>query len=416
MWQKHKKKIILFLSVLGPGIIAATANNDASGISLSSIVGSHYGYQLLWVLILLTIAMAVTQETGARVAMVTGKGLAGLIRENFGLRLTVVAMASLLIANIGTLIAEFAGVAVSFNLLGISKYVAVPLAALVVWLVLYKGSFKTAEKIFLVFALFYIFYIISAFLVKPDWLLIAKKTVIPSINWNKSYLMLFLAMIGTTLTPWGQFFIQAYVVDKGLNIRDYKYEKAEIYSGAIIAELIVFFITVTAANTLFKNGIYITDAESAALALEPVAGHLAKQLFSLGLFAASMLGAFILPVTTAYALCDSFGWQSGFNNKWKEAPTFYGIILGLIVMTAGFILIPALSLLRVIVVSQIINGVLIIVILIYLLRLVNNKQLMGKHANKPLANIIGCLIIIALILATLFLFGFMFFGGEKLAF
>ncbi|HCA67126.1 MAG: Mn transporter [Candidatus Jacksonbacteria bacterium RIFOXYA2_FULL_44_7] len=387
--MSFKKRLLLFFAVIGPGIIAASADNDAGGISTYSFVGSNFGYSLLWVLFLTTFSLAITQEMGARAGLVTGKGLAALIREHFGLKLTVFAMSVMLIANIGTISAEIAGIAAGLELLGVYKYVSVPLGILVIWFVLYKGSFRKAERLFLIFALFYIVYIISGFLVGADIREVLRASVVPTLRGDAPYLIALIATVGTTITPWGQFFIQSYVVDKGLTVREYVYEKIEVYAGAVLTNIISFFIIITTAETLFKHGIHIETASEAALALKPLIGDFAQELFAFGLLAASMLGAFILPVATSYALCEAFGFEGGFDRSWKEARTFYSIILIVLIIGALPVLIPRVSLIKIMLGSQVLNGILLPIILIYLMRIMNNKRIMGKYVNSRVTNIIG---------------------------
>jgi len=387
--MSFKKRLLLFFAVIGPGIIAASADNDAGGISTYSFVGSNFGYSLLWVLFLTTFSLAITQEMGARAGLVTGKGLAALIREHFGLKLTVFAMSVMLIANIGTISAEIAGIAAGLELLGVYKYVSVPLGILVIWFVLYKGSFRKAERLFLIFALFYIVYIISGFLVGADIREVLRASVVPTLRGDAPYLIALIATVGTTITPWGQFFIQSYVVDKGLTVREYVYEKIEVYAGAVLTNIISFFIIITTAETLFKHGIHIETASEAALALKPLIGDFAQELFAFGLLAASMLGAFILPVATSYALCEAFGFEGGFDRSWKEARTFYSIILIVLIIGSLPVLIPRVSLIKIMLGSQVLNGILLPIILIYLMRIMNNKQIMGKYVNSRVTNIIG---------------------------
>lgn len=393
-------KIMFFLSVIGPGIIAANADNDAGGISTYSAVGAHFGFKMLWVLLLVTIALAITQEMGVRIGLVTRQGLGGVIREHFGVRWTTFAMITMLVANMGTITAEFAGVASAFEIFGVTKYLSVPLAALVVWFILYKGSFKTTQKIFLVFSAFYIVYIINGFIVKPDFGGAITSLVTPTIEWTTPFLLTMIALIGTTITPWGQFFIQSYVVDKGLKIKHYKAEKIEVFAGAFITDIVSFFIIISTAATLYKFGIRITDAKDAAMALRPLAGDFAQMLFSFGLFSASMLGAFILPVATAYALCEAFGWEYGFDTKWENGKAFYSTILISIIVPAVLVLIPKIPLVKVMIFSQDINGVLLPIILIFVMLIVNNKKIMGEYTNKSIGNIIAWLTIIGIIGAT----------------
>ncbi len=394
-------KIAAVFAVIGPGIIAANADNDAGGITTYSVVGAQFGFKMLWVLFLLTFALAITQEMGARIGLVTRQGLGGVIRENFGVKLTVFAMVAMLIANIGTTTAEFAGVAASFSLFGVSKYIAVPVIAVLIWIILFKGSFKTTQKLFLIFSLLYVVYIINGLIIQPDFHAAFQALVHPTLEWNTAYLVTVIALIGTTITPWGQFFIQSYVVDKGLDIKHYKTEKKEVYFGALLTNIVSFFIIVSTAATLYKYGIHVTDASEAAAALRPLAGNLAELLFGAGLFAASMLGAFILPVATAYALCEAFGWESGFDTNWKTGRIFYSIILFMITLPSLIVLIPGVSLVKVMLLSQDINGILLPFILIFVMKIVNNKRVMGEYTNKPVGNTIAWITIGSLIAVTI---------------
>ncbi len=402
-------KIIFFLSVIGPGIIAANADNDAGGISTYSIVGAHFGTKMLWILFLITISLAITQEMGVRVGLVTRQGLGGVIRERFGVRWTAFAILTMLVANLGTVTAEFAGIAASFDIFGISKYIVVPVAALIVWLVLYKGSFKTAQKVFLLFSAFYIVYIINGFIVRPNFSEAIGSLFTPTMEWNAPFLLAMVALVGTTITPWGQFFIQSYVVDKGLNIKHYRVEKIEVYIGAFITNIVSFFIIISTASTLYKHGLRISDAKDAATALQPLAGHFAQILFAFGLFSASMLGAFILPVATAYAVCEAFGWEYGFNTNWQRGKTFYSIILISIIVPALLVLVPNMPLVKVMLLSQDVNGILLPIILIFVMIIINDKKIMGEHVNKRIGNIIAWLTIIGIIVATVALIVSSFF-------
>lgn len=393
-------KVAFIMSVIGPGIIAANADNDAGGITTYSIVGAHFGTSMLWVLFLITFSLAVTQEMGVRIGLVTRQGLAGVIRENFGLRLTAFAMLLMMVANIGTITAEFAGVASAFSVFGFSKYIVVPIAAAIVWFVLYKGSFKLTQKIFLVFSFFYIVYIVNGFVIGPDFTAALKSLVTPQIEWNTPFLITMIALIGTTITPWGQFFIQSYVVDKGLDVKHYKTERWEVFFGAFLTDIVSFFIIISTASTLYAHGIRITDAKDAAMALAPLAGNLAQVLFAFGLFVASMLGAFILPTATAYAICEAFGWESGFDTSFKTGPMFYSIILACIVIPAAIVLIPGAPLIKIMIWSQDVNGILLPFILLFVMKIINDKRVMGEHTNKPLGNIISWLTIIGILAAT----------------
>lgn len=393
--------LLFFFSVVGPGIISANADNDAGGIATYSVIGAHFGTSMLWVLLLITASLAITQEMGVRIGLVTRQGLGGIIREKFGARWTASAMLAMLIANLGTMMAEFAGIAAAFSIVGVSKFAAVPAAAVIIWYILYKGSFKTTQKIFLIFSAFYIVYIVNGFIVGPDFSQAFKDMVTPTVVWNAPWMLAVIALIGTTITPWGQFFIQSYVVDKGLDIKHYKAEKAEVYLGAFITNIVSFFIIISTAATLYKYRITITDAADAAMALRPLVGAAAHYLFAFGLFAASMLGAFILPATTSYAVCEAFGWEAGFNTAWKEAKVFYGIILVSIAVPALLVLAPGISLVKVMLLSQDVNGILLPFILIFVVLIINNKRIMGEYVNKLAGNIVAWLTIGGIIAATI---------------
>ena len=410
MPRKLWPKIVFFFGIMGPGIIAASADNDAGGISTFSIVGAHFGFTMLWVLLLATISLAITQEMGVRIGLVTRQGLGGVIRESFGVKWTAFAMLTMLVANLCTITSEFAGIASSFEIFDISKYIVIPIAALVIWLVLYKGSFKTAQKVFLILSAFYIVYIINGFMVKPDFGEAMRGLVTPTIEWTVPFLMMMIAIIGTTITPWGQFFIQSYVVDKGLDLKHYKAERIEVIIGAFIVAIIGLFIVIGTATTLYKSGINITDAKDAAMALRPIAGDFSQALFAFGLFCASTLGAFILPVATSYALCGAFGWEYGFNATWKNGKEFYTIILVSIVIPAILVLIPRIPLIKVMILAQDVNGILLPIILIFVMKIINDKRIMGEHTNKPIGNTIAWLTIIGIIAATVILVGASLFG------
>jgi len=401
--KKIWPKLLFFFSVIGPGIIAANADNDAGGITTYSIVGAHFGTSMLWVLFLLTFSLAITQEMGIRIGLTTRQGLGGVIRERFGIKWTAFAMLTMLVANLGTITAEYAGIAASFEIFDVNKYITVPIAAVIVALILFTGSFKTTQKIFLVFSAFYLVYIINGFVINPDFGSALKGLVTPHVEWSTPFILTIIALIGTTITPWGQFFIQSYVVDKGLDLKHYKIEKFEVYAGAFITNIVSFFIIVSTAATLYKAGVTIHSAKDAAMALEPIAGNFAYILFAFGLFAASMLGAFILPVATAYAICEAFGWEYGFNTTWKSGKMFYSIILLGTLFPAALMLIPNMPLVKVMIISQDINGILLPIILIFVMKIINDKKIMGEHTNKPVGNIISWLTIIGIIAATIVL-------------
>jgi NRAMP (natural resistance-associated macrophage protein)-like metal ion transporter len=405
------KKIWLFFAVLGPGIITACADNDAGGITTYSVAGAHFGYSLLWMLLITTFCLAVVQEMCARMGAVTGKGLSDLIRENFGIKWTFFAMAILLIANLFTLIADFAGIAASLEIFGIVKWVSVPVMALLIWYTVLRGSYKLVERIFLVFCLVQFAYVFSGFLAHPDWGLALKSTFVPSFHFDIHYLLVFIGVIGTTITPWMQFYIQSSIRDKGINIRQYKYERMEVLFGAFFTDFISFFIIIACAATLFKLGVQINTAKDAAIALGPIAGEFAEVLFALGLFGASTLTASIVSLSSAYALCEAFGWENGINKRFHEAPVFYGLYTFLIIVGAAIVLFPRLSLIFVMLVSQEVNGILLPFILIFMLRLINNKRIMGAHVNTHFYNVVAWFTVTALIVLTAILLVMSFLPG-----
>jgi len=397
------KNILLILSVIGPGLVTATADNDASGIATYAMVGSMFGYKMLWGLFLITISLAVIQEMAARMGVVTGKGLSDLIRENFGVKMTFFAMVTLLIANFTTTVGEFAGIAASLEIFGISKYISVPITAIFVWYIINRGSYRKTERFFLGLMVIYVSYIISGFLAKPDWKEVFKNTFLPSFSFEPNFVLIFIAMIGTTITPWMQFYLQSSVVDKGVDVKNLKYQRWDVFLGAFWTDFIAFFIVVATAATLYKHGVSIETAEDAAKALEPFAGKYASALFAIGLFGASLLGAFILPLSTAYAITEAFGFENGLDKKFKEAPAFYGIILFFIIIGAGIILFPNIPLIKLMIIAQEINGILLPIILIYMLRLTNDKEIMGEYVNSKVFNIIAWLTVVFIIILTLIL-------------
>lgn len=395
--------LIPILAILGPGIISGNADNDAGGITTYSVAGANYGYSLLWILPLTFIALTVTQEIGIRLGLVTGKGLAGLIREKFGIRWTAFIMGCLLLANIGTITAEFAGIATALSIFNISKYVAVPVAIITVFLLVTKGNFKKLERVFLIMSLFYFSYIISAFLAKPDFGEVAQNIFRPSGGvFNSAFILTVMAAIGTTITPWGQFFIQDYVVDKKLTKEDINIERGDVLIGSFLANIIAFFIMIACAATLFAHGIKITDASQAAVALTPFAGKFAEVLFAFGFLNASLFGAAIVPVTTAYVITSAFGLESGLNYKFSQAPQFYGLFLLLLILGGTIVILPLFPLITILVTTQAINSILLIPIFIFLLILSNDKKLLGKHANNKLINIIVLTTLAGVLFASTF--------------
>jgi NRAMP (natural resistance-associated macrophage protein)-like metal ion transporter len=383
------RTLLLFLAIVGPGIITANVDNDAGGITTYSVAGAQFGYKLLWIFIPLTIALIVVQEMSARMGAVTGKGLADLIRERFSLKLILLIMGALLVADLGNTMAEFSGVASSMRIFGVSEYIAVPLGALFVWLICVRGSFKQVERVFLVACLIFFTYIISGIMAKPDWFLVARQTVTPTFQFNAPYVAMLIGVVGTTIAPWMQFYIQSAIVEKGVTAKSYKFSRVDVIIGCIITDIVAVFIIVACAATINAHGLRITDAADAARALAPLAGKWASTLFAIGLLNASLFAAAILPLATAYYVCEALGLEAGLNKKWSEAPAFYWLFTVLVVVGSGIILIPGVPLLQVMLWSQVINGSLLPFILIYVLVLINDRKLMGEHVNGRTFNIIA---------------------------
>ncbi len=405
------RSVIIFLSVIGPGIITANIDNDAGGIATYSVAGASYGYTLLWTLIPVTLALIVVQEICARMGVVTGKGLADLIRENYGVRATFYIMLALLVADFGNTMAEFAGVASSLEIFGVSKYISIPLSAAFVWFLVVKGTYRSIEKIFLIASMFYITYIVSGFLAEPDWTEVAKMTFVPTFHFESAFLVMFIGVVGTTITPWMQFYLQSSVVEKGIRLEDYKHSRLDVIIGGFMTDIVAFFIIVACAAALYKNHISIETAADAALALKPLAGKYASVLFAFGLFNASLFSASILPLATAYSLCEGFGWEAGVNKKFREAPQFYSLFTFLIVVGALVVLIPGFPLIRVMLLTQVANGMILPFVLIFMLFLVNNKEIMGEFVNSRFFNAISWLTVITLIGLTAAMLVTTFLGG-----
>jgi NRAMP (natural resistance-associated macrophage protein)-like metal ion transporter len=394
--------LIPIFAVLGPGIIAGNADNDAGGITTYSVAGANFGLSLLWILLLTTFALAITQEIGARMGLVTGKGLASIIREKFGIRWTTFVMACLFVSNIGTIAAEFAGVAAAMGIFHVSKFIAVPTAIIVVFILVTKSNFKKLEKLFLVMSAFYLCYIVSALLAHPNFGEAVKSLVIPAgaVKINGAYILMIMAVIGTTITPWGQFFIQDYIVDKKLTKDDLKIERGDVFIGSFFTNFISFFIIVACSATLFAKGIRITDASQAALALQPLAGQFASTLFAFGFLNASLFGAVIVPVTTAYVITEAFGIESGLNFKFREAPQFYGLFLLLLLLGGAVVMLPFIPLITILVVTQAINAALLIPIFIFLYIMSNDKKLLGEYVNGRLVNIVVIITLVGIAVAS----------------
>ncbi len=404
-----KYRILAFLSILGPGFITANVDNDPGGILTYSQAGAQFGYTLLWTLIPTTIALIVVQEMAARMGAVTGKGLSDLIREEFGLRATFVTMAILSIADFGNIAAEFAGLASGMGVFGVSKYIAVPIGAALVWTIVVRGRYKPLERMLILFSLIYFTYPVSAILAKPDWKLALEDTLIPHLPSDpqlmKQYILITIGLIGTTITPWMQFYLQASIVEKGIDRRHYSLSRWDVIVGCIVTDVIAFFIVVACAATIHKTGGgEIKDAADAAMALGPFAGRFASLLFAVGLVNASLLSAAILPLATAYNVCEGLGFESGIERRFSEAPIFYWLYTLLIASGAGFVLIPKLPLLKVILLSQVANGVLLPFVLIYMLTLINRKRIMQDYVNKFWQNAVAwstAVVMIALTAAML---------------
>ncbi len=401
----RRKRLLALIAILGPGMITANAGNDAGGIATFASVGAEFGYSLLWILIPITISLGIVQEMCARMGAVTGKGLADLIRERFGVRWTAVIMLALLVANGGVTVSEFVGIAAATELFGISRFIAVPLAAISIWWLIVKGSYKKVERAFLLMSLVFLGYIVSAFLSRPDWSAVAVGLVRPTFRLEHAFLFTFVAIVGTTISPYMQVYVQSSVVEKGVTSENYRSTKTDVWVGTIFAILIVFFIVVSTAATLHKAGIPVTTAADAAHALRPLAGRYAQTLFGFGLFGASMLAAGVLPLATAYSISEALGFEKGVSRSFREAPIFLGTFTFLVAVGALIAVIPNLPLIRVLLVTQVINGLLLPVVLFAVLRLVNDRELMGDHVNGTLYNIAAWLTtIIVTILSLAFIF------------
>ena len=397
------RRVMFFLAILGPGLITASADNDASGIATYSLVGSNYGYRMLWIIVVVTFGEVVVAEMAARMGAVTGKGTSDLIRENFGVRVAFFSMICLLIANLGTTVGQFAGIAAGAELFGISRYLAVPLVALLLILIVIAGSYFIVEKFLLVLSLFSLSYIASAFMGKPDWGLVLKDALVPTFDSSPMFLLVVLATVGTTITPWGICYIQSSVADKGVGIKDYKYTRLDVVIGSAWGNVVSAFIIIATAATLFANNIRVESAEQAAMALEPLMGTGAKALFSIGLLGASVLAGSVLPLATAYSLCEAFGWERGLDKKFKEAPVYYAIFISVIIISALIILIPRMPLFSVMWLSQTLNAIFLPLLLVLVLKLVNKPRLMGKMVNTRFQNIAGVVLTIAISLITVLL-------------
>jgi NRAMP (natural resistance-associated macrophage protein)-like metal ion transporter len=385
----RRATLLAFLAVMGPGIITGFAGNDAGGVTTYTAVGAHYGYALLWLLLLSTAGLVVIQEMCARMGAVTGKGLSDLIRERFGVRWTIVAMVALLVANGSNVVAEFAGVAASLELLGVERIVSVPAAAIAIWVLVVFFSYRVVERALFVLLLAFVAYPVSAFIVQPDWDAVLRGVAVPTLSPGQAALIAALALVGTTITPYMQFYIQASIVDKGIGRDLYRYARVDVYLGALLTGLNGFFIVVVAGAVLFPAHVLVNSAADAAQALGPLAGDQAKLLFGMGLFGASLLAATVMPLSTSYAICEAFGWESGISKDFREAPVFMGLFTLLLVIGAVVVLSPSVPLIPLILVSQNVNGLLLPIVLVFILLLAGDRALMGDQANGRVSQIVG---------------------------
>jgi NRAMP (natural resistance-associated macrophage protein)-like metal ion transporter len=403
--KRFRYHLAVFFAVVGPGFITAVVDNDSGGIYTYSAAGARYGYLPLWTLLPITVALIIIQEMSSRMGAVTGKGLSDLIREEFGLRITFLLMGVLVLANLTNVMAEFAGVASSLELFHISRYVSVPLAALAVWFLVVKGNYQSVEKIFLFACVFYVTYVISGFLVKPDWKEAALYSVKPVLLFEPGYIYMLIGMVGTTIAPWMQFYLQAAVVEKGVTAKEYKKSRIEVIVGCFMTSVIAFFIIVACAGAIYSvRPRDIQDASEAALGLKPF-GEYAFLLFSAGLFNASIFAACILPLSTAYSVCEGLGFEAGVNKRMKDAPIFYSLYTLLIVAGAGVVLIPSFPLVQMILLSQVLNGILLPFVLIFMVLLINKVDIMGEWTNSRGFNIVSWATVVIMIGLTLALVG-----------
>ena len=385
----NRRNVFMFLALLGPGIITANVDNDAGGITTYSLAGAQFGLSLLWIMLPTTVALVVVQEMCARMGAVTGKGLADLIRESFGVKITFYVMIALLLTNLGNTVSEFAGIAASMELFGISKYVSVPLGAVAVWLLIVKGSYRIVEKVFLVACLVYVAYPVAAFMSGPDWGEVLKASVVPDFKVTPDAVTMMIGIVGTTIAPWMQFYQQASVVEKGITKENYAFSRLDVIVGCFMAIVVAFFIVVACAATIFKAGIKVETAADAAMALTPLVGKYATGLFAIGLFNASLFAACVLPLSTSYYICEGLGWELGVDKDFREAPQFFWLFTIIIAVSAGCILLPGAPLIAIMYISQVVNGAVLPFVLIIILMLINDKRLMGDYANKATFNIIA---------------------------
>lgn len=402
--EKPRPRWLLYLAAIGPGMVAAMAGNDAGGIATYSSVGALYGYKMLWMIPVMTLLLIVVQESAARMGLVTGKGFSSLIRERFGIRLTALAMGALLVSNTAVTLSEFAGIASGMALFGIPSFVSVPLAGLVVWLLSTSGSYKRVEKVLLAVSCVFLTYVVSAFMAGPDWGLALRDTVLPQFEGDARFFSLLIATIGTTIAPWMIFLAQNNVVDRGAGVESLSFQRADSISGAVVACIIAWFIIITTGTVLFPHGIAVESAEDAARALAPIAGPYAEKLFAAGLVAASFLAACVLPGVTSSAICEAFGWERGADRSWAEAPAYKGIITGILVLSCLIVILPNVNLFGIMTTSQVISGVLLPVLLVFLVLIINDKHTMGPYVNSRIWNILtwGTIILVGVLTVIMF--------------
>jgi NRAMP (natural resistance-associated macrophage protein)-like metal ion transporter len=409
--RPRRGRLVAFFALLGPGLIAANAGNDAGGIATYSQVGAKYGYGLLWMMVLITFSLALVQTLAARMGVVTGKGLAELVRENYGIRWSAFATLAVLIANTGICISDFVGVGAALGLAGIPVQLTVPIVGLVIWLIIVRGSYRSAERVFIWLTIPFFAYPIAAILAKPDWGDVGKSIVAPHIQTNSAYLLLFVATAGTTITPYMQLYLQSAVVERGVREEDLKAEQRQAVSGAIFADLIAVFIIIATGATLFAHGVHsIGSASDAARALEPFAGQYAEALFAIGLLGASLLACAILPIATSYVISESLGFEKGLSHRAGEAPVFVGVITGMIGLATVVAVIPGIPVISLLVGVQVVNGVLLPINLFFIWRLSRSRTIMGEHRNAGLLDWLAAVTVLftsslSLILVVVTVFG-----------
>ena len=410
MLKNLRTRIAILLLVVGPGIITANVDNDAGGITTYSVAGAHFGYATLWSLLPIAVALILVQEMCNRLGVVTGKGLSDLIREHFGVKVTFYLMVAVVATNFGNILAEFAGVSASSQVFGLTPYIAVPAAAAIVWLLAIKGTYRSIEKVFLTACLFYVCYIITGFLAHPDWHQVRSALLPSSVSPGRGYLVMLVGIVGTTIAPWMQFYQQASVAEKGIKIEEYRYSRLDTIVGGIVVTVVAFFIILACGATMFPQHIHVESAGQAAIALKPLAGKYASYLFAFGLLNASLFAASILPLSTAYSVCEGMGWETGMDHPFVEAPQFYGLYSLLILFGFIPILIPGISLVKVMLISQVVNGVLLPFVLVFILLLINKRDIMGDFANSKVFNALAWLTTAVLIVLDL-VFLASLFGG-----